>query len=46
MSNILKVTTPVAGYENAVNKQNLSPSENMNIKNQRKGKLFFLLLAY
>ncbi len=33
MSNILKVTTPITGYENSVNKQNMSPSENMHIKN-------------
>ena len=33
MSNILKVTTPVSGYDNIAGKQNLSPSENMNIKN-------------
>ena len=32
MSNILKVTTPVSGYDNIAGKQNLSPSENMNKK--------------
>ncbi len=32
MSNILKVTTPALGYENAVNKQNVNQAENMGIR--------------
>ena len=31
MSNILKVTTPALGYENAVNKQNLGQPENIGV---------------
>lgn len=31
MSNILKVTTPALGYENAVNKQNINQPENLEI---------------
>lgn len=33
MSNILKVTTPVVGYDNTINKQNVSQAENLAIKN-------------
>ncbi len=32
MSNILKVTTPALGYENAVNKQNLNQEDNIGIR--------------
>lgn len=32
MSNILKVTTPALGYENAVNKQNINQPENLGIQ--------------
>lgn len=33
MSNILKVTTPITGYENTANRQNVSQADNMSIKN-------------
>lgn len=33
MSNILKVTTPITGYENSANRQNVSQADNMRIKN-------------